>query len=454
MPRVGRLVCLLICIVAAVAAFGILFANAVAQGPPETPQNARPTRATPWPPSNGIAIIIEWDVVADTDEYEVRWVRDGHEERVVVPREDWEGVESTTIVTSYRDYWLWYPEPGVYDFAVRARNAAGDSEWSPTVRHHVRDTPAPPQVVVDGADLVFSWSRPDGATSFEICWMREYRGCFEPSSFARVTEANLRFTNARPGEYQVMLREAGAWTSDWSPWTFITMPDRGLPESAFIDEPDPHDAWRPEPSDFGTPSGPKHLRVSIGSRWLRFDWDALPDADTYALCRARVEGGCWYTRVPHKTLQCLSAGTHYFRVLGWEYLAQGGPHDGQWSDEIAVEVPEMYGCRLSASVIAIEPSAGAASKRLVTAEWLGIEGAERYQVLWRARHPGYTVTYPVVLARHAPEGEQRTAYTAELRTRVPSTLEISLRVYVDGEWSSWADWIALDVEPSESLTDD
>ena len=453
MSRAGRLVCLPICIVAAVAAFGILFANAAAQGPPETPQNARPTRAAPWPPSNGIAIIIEWDVVADADEYEVRWVRDGHEERAVVPRKDWEGMESATLVTSYRDYWLRDPEPGVYDFAVRARNAGGNSEWSPTIRHHVRDTPAPPQAIVDGVDLVFSWSRSDGATGFEVCWMREYGGCSD-SSFARVTETNLRIPNVRPGEYQVMLRESGVWLSDWSPWTFITMPDRGLPESAFVDEPDPFYVWRPEPNDLGTLPGPQGLRVRFNGSQLRFDWDVLPGAGEYALCRTRPEGGCWNTRVPRKTLQGLPAGTHYFRVLGWEFLVDGGFRGGQWSDEIVVEVPEMHSRQLSASVITIEPSAGAVSKRLVTAEWLGIDGAERYQVLWRARHPGYTVTYPVVLARRVPEGEQRTAYTAELRTRVPSALEIALRVYVDGEWSSWTDWIALDVAPSESLTDD
>ena len=452
MPRVGRLICLAISIVAAVAAFGILFANAAAQSPPETPQHARPTRSNPWPPSNGIAIIIEWDVVADADEYEVRWARGGHEERAVVPREDWEGVESTTIVTSYRDYWLRYPEPGVYDFAVRARNAGGDSEWSPTVRHHVRDTPAPPQAVVDGADLVFSWSRPDGATGFEICWMREYGGCPD-SSFARVTKANLRIPNARPGEYQVMLRESGVWTSDWSPWTFITMPDRGLPESAFIDEPDSFYVWRPEPNDWGTLSGPKHLRVSVGSRWLRFDWDALPGAGAYALCQTRPEGGCWETRAPHKTLQGLPAGTHYFHVLGWEFLADGGFRGGQWSDEIAAEVPETHTRQLSASAIAIKPVAGAVSKRLVTAEWLSIDGAERYQVRWRERYPGYTVTHSVVSARRSLE-EERAAYASQLRTRVTSALEISLRVRINGEWGSWTDWIALDVEPREPLADD
>lgn len=423
------------------------------QAPPDTPQNARPTRSIAQPPQNGISIGIKWDVVADADEYEVRWIRDGKEERVVLPREDWEGVNATPQVTSYRDYWLEDPEPGVYDFAVRARNALGNSEWSPTIRHHMRNTPAPPQAVVDGADLVFSWFRPDGATSFDICWMREYGGCFGLSSFARVTEANLRIPNARPGEYQVMLRESGAWTSDWSPWTFITMPDRGLPESAFIDEPDPYRAWRPEPSPLGTLPGPQGLRVRFNGSWLHFEWDALPGAGAYALCRARPEGGCWHTQAPRKTLQGLPAGTHYFRVLGWEFQDDGGFRGGQWSDEVVVEVPEMHGRRLSASAIAIEPVADGVSNSLVTAEWVGVANAERYQVRWRERYPGYTVDHPVAPVRRSLEGE-RSGYTAQLRTRGPLTLEISLRVDVNGEWSSWTDWLALDPAPRQPSTDD
>ena len=434
-----------ICIAAIVASFAILLTNTAAQGPPETPQNARPTGAISWPPQNGIEIIIEWDVVADADEYEVRWVRGGEEERVVVPREDWEGTQQ-----AYRDYWLANPEPGIYDFAVRARNALGNSEWSHTVRHHVRDTPAQPQAVVDGADLLFSWFRPNGATSFEICWMREYGGCNDPYSFARLTETSLRIPNALPGEYQVMLRESGDWVSDWSPWTFVVVPNRGSPASALTDEPKPRDSYPglPTPYEPGSLPSPERLRAYFNGSSLRLEWDPVPEDGVYDLCKVRPYGGCWKANSTYKTLQGLPAGTHYFRVLPPEHPTDDGTYRGPWSDEVAVDVPAMHSHGLSASAIAIEPAGDANSYWLVTAEWRGVAGAERYQVHWLERHPGFTVTHPVVFARR-PLEDERPVYTAQLRTRRPPTLQISLRVEVDGEWSTWTEWLALDAAPQE-----
>ena len=430
-----------ICIAAIVASFAILLTNTAAQGPPETPQNAGPTFSSAWPPQNGIAIVIEWDVVADADEYEVRWVRGDTEERIVLPREDWEGTQQTR-----RDYFLVNPEPGIYDFAVRARNALGSSEWSRTIRHQVGDTPAPPQAVVDGADLLLTWFSPDDKTSFPLCWMYEYGGCND--SFTTVTGSSLRISDVRPGEYQVMLREASAWSSDWSPWTFVVVPDRGLPASAYGDEPEPYYAYRTEPNPLGTLPRPERLRARFNGSRLWFDWDAVPGAGSYSLCQTRPVGACWHTRAPGKTLQGFPEGTHYFHVLAHEYFADGGSRGGPWSDEAAIDVPAMHSHGLSASAIAIEPVGDANSYWLVTAEWRGVAGAERYQVHWLERHPGFTVTHPVVFARR-PVEDERTVYTAQLRTRRPSTLQISLRVEVDGEWSTWTEWLALDAAPQE-----
>lgn len=457
MSQTARLAFMSICTAAIVASFAISLAGANAQGPPETPQNARPTHALAWPPQNGIEIIIEWDVVADADEYEVRWIRDGEEKRVIVPREDWEGTQYTS-----RDYWLRDPEPGIYDFAVRARNTLGTSEWSRTVRHQVRETPEPPRAVVDGTDLVFSWFRPNDATSFEICWMREYGGCSEPHSFARVAEASLRIHDARPGEYQVMLRETGiwisealretyAWLSDWSPWTFIVMPDRGLSAAAPIDEPDRFDIWRPEPNSQGTLDGPQNLRVQLNGSRLHFEWDSLPGAEGYFLSQERPEAGWWRTQAPRKTVQGFPPGTHYFRVLANGAIDNGGHRAGQWSDDLVVDVPVMRSRGLAASAIETRPSHSGNAYWLVTAEWRGVAGAGHYQARWRELRPGSTVTHPTILASRAQEGE-RSVYTTELRTRYPSTLQISLRVEVGGEWSPWTEWLDLDAMAPESST--
>ena len=444
MPQAARFSSLSVCIAAIVASLAIAATSTVAQGPPETPQNARPTNSTAWPPQNGIEIIIEWDVVADADEYEVRWTRDGEEKRAIVPRADWEGTQQTD-----RDYWLSDPEPGIYDFTVRARNAFGASEWSRTVRHQVRETPEPPQAVVDGTDLVLSWFRPDGATSFEVCAMREYGGCNEPYAFAHVAESSLRIHDAHPGEYQVMVREEGAWLSDWSPWMFIVVADRGPSEAASTDEPEQFYIWRPEPNPQGTLDGPQNFRVRLSGSQLHFGWDPLPGAAGYYITQERPEAAYWRTRAPRKTLQGLPAGTHYFRVLAYETLDDGGFWPGQWSDTLAVEVPEMRSRGLSASAIEIEPSRDGRAYWLVTAEWRGVAGAGRYQARWRELRPRFTLSHPIVLASRGQQGEQ-SVYTAELRTRYPSTLQISLRVETDGEWSPWTEWLDLYAEPRKS----
>lgn len=444
MPQAARFSSLSACIAAIVASLAIALTSTVAQGPPETPQNARPTNAVAWPPQNGIEIIIEWDVVADADEYEVRWTRDGEEKRAIVPRADWEGTQQTD-----RDYWLSDPEPGIYDFTVRARNAFGASEWSRTVRHQVRETPEPPQAVVDGTDLVLSWFRPDGAASFEICVMREYGGCNEPYAFAHIAESSLRVPNAEPGEYQVMVREEGAWLSDWSPWTFIVVADRRPSEAAFTDEPEQFYIWRPEPNPQGTLDGPQNFRVQLSGSRLHFGWDPLPGAAGYYITQERPEAAYWRTRAPRKTLQGLPSGTHYFRVLAYESFDHGGSRSGQWSQYLTVEVPEMHSWGLSASAIESEPSRGGRAYWLVTAEWRGVAGAGRYQARWRELRPRFTLSHPIILASRALEGEQP-IYTAELRTRYPSTLQISLRVETDGEWSPWTEWLDLDAEPRKS----
>ena len=459
MSQAARFIAMSISVAAIVASLAIASTSTVAQGPPETPQNARPTNSTAWPPQNGIEIIIEWDVVANADEYEVRWTRDGEEKRAIVPRADWEGTQQT-----YRDYWLPDPEPGIYDFTVRARNAFGTSEWSRIVRHQVRETPEPPQAVVDGTDLVLSWFRPAGATSFEVCWMHEDGDCSEPYSFARVAESSLRIHDARPGEYQVTLRETGirisetlretsTWISDWSPWTFIVMPDSGQVAAAPADESDRFDTWRPEPNPQGTLDAPQYLRVQLNGSRLHFEWDPLPGAAGYHLSQERPEAGWWSTQAPRKTLQGLPSGMHCFRVLAYESVDGGGFRSGQWSQYLAVDVPAMHSRGLSASAIEVEPSRDGRAYWLVTAEWRGVAGAGRYQARWRELRPKSTVTYPTTLASRAQEGEQ-SVYTAELRTRYPSTLQISLRVEVDGQWSQWTEWLDLNAEPHESPAGD
>ena len=519
-------------IVALTAAVAAVPWGVTAQEVPQTPSDIGTFRGALVGKEDAIVVGIQWEPVAGVADHQIRLINDGVEQHFDVP---------STVCDHTRnacDYTVVEPAPGEYEFSVRARSDAGESEWSSSVRYRILPAPAPPAVRVEGADLIVSWDSLADAPSllyYQVCWSvdSEDRG-FCPNHVTVNYPTGYRFLRPKPDTYRIRFALGGDWLTPWSGEAVVVVEDRPV---ALVVPPIPRVtsavSWRPfgagepalvtwlpsvganfydvkiradddvhtrrvfpnepsrtddsefqvNPDGSGAPSyaywyspyaradeHPLEFAVRAGneagisdwSDWeialgppsrfelqltdvaAHFQWDAVPGAHAYQLCRLHLlylRGDCELHEATSAMvrLRDLDAGMHDFHA----YAGREHEHDGYWwgtrTDGIFVDVVERpFSPRISAKA-----SDGV---WLVTVEWSGDAAADRYQIYWRELWPRVTVDYPVTLARRSGNGEEA-LFAADLRLRQVYELRISLRAWTGSSWGPWTQW--LDVTPNE-----